>query len=263
MTTPGQEELLSLAHAPGINEIRRRYGHDTSSHAFQTLYIWRRFVGCGLRLQSDLFSLRYQAKGPNTWLFPCGDREAAYRFILERMGEPGFSLCYLRQQDADWLARRFPGRFDMVPAPGDSEYIVDREAHLRLQGKRYEKLRNKLHRAEKAGAVAAEPLSEANLNEALQVIRAWRENRPAVGALRMVGDEEDTEPLTQMAQLGITGILMRVDGMPYGVAAGFMLSEDTYDLFLAKDAGRDPCLGYCLRHLLMAGLPEAVRWVNL
>lgn len=79
----------------------------------------------------------------------------------------------------------------------------------------------------------------------------------------MVGDEEDKEPLLMLSDLAITGILMLVDGKPFGVAAGYMLSDDTCDLFLAKESERDPVLGYCLRRELMRSLPDSVRYINL
>lgn len=95
------------------------------------------------------------------------------------------------------------------------------------------------------------------------MIRAWRASRTTQGALDLYGDEEDAEPLERMAELGLSGILMRVDGEPYGVAAGFPLTDDTFDLFLAKERYKDPALGYCLRREWMRALPDTVTYVNL
>jgi len=263
MTATAVDALLSLEHAASIEAIRKQYGHDTSSHAFHTLYIWRRFVGNRLHLEPELFTLLYCAKGANTWLFPCGDRQAASRFITDHLHEPGFSLCYLRAEDKIWLEESFPGCFLIEPAPGDSEYVVSRESHIALKGKKYEKLRGKIHRAEKDYRIETEPLNDDNRDEALEIIRDWRGNRKISGALELYGDEEDTEPMMNMELLGITGILLRVNGEAYGVAAGFMLSEDTYDVFLAKEKSRDPYLGYAMRRELIRMLPESIRWVNL
>lgn len=263
MHTDRDRIQIAPCHAGQVEAIRQRADHRTSSHAYNTLYIWRHFVGGQLHLEAELFSLHYQAKGPNTWLFPCGDREAACRFISSHLSEPDFALCYLRAQDVQLLEERFPGCFRIDPAPGDSEYLVDRAAHLTLEGKRYEKLRGKARRAEREHTIAVEKLTQDNLADALDVIRAWGADRTARGALDLYGDEEDTEPLHHMQELGLTGILMRVDGAPFGVAAGFPLTADTYDLFLAKERCKDPALGYCLRREWMRALPDTVTLVNL
>ena len=263
MISADSEVGIALEHAARIESIRRRFGHCTSSHAFNTLYIWRRFVGGSLHLEEDLFSLRYKAKGENTWLFPCGDREAAFRFISGHLEEPDFSLCYLREADVRWLTERFPGRFRVEETPGDSEYVVSRAGHEALSGKRYEKLRGKVKHAERDYGIVTERLNEDNTEAALRIIHAGRGNRHAEGSLKMYGDEEDTEPLLKQKELGITGILMRVNGEPFGVAAGFMLNEDTCDLFLAKECVKDPYLGYYMRREWMRMLPENVKWVNL
>lgn len=263
MIPSGPAGLLSLSDAAQIEAVRYHYDHRSSSHAFNTLYIWRRFVGAQLYLEDDLFTLQYIAKGANTWLFPCGDSDAAFRFISAHLAEPDFSLCYLREQDVQWLENHFPGLFVISPSAGDNEYIVSRQGHIACAGKRYEKLRNKIHRAERDHTITIKPLNDENVGEALEIIRLWRGSRTAGGVLEMYGDEEDTEPLMKREQLGIRGILMYADGAPFGVAAGYMLSDDTFDLFLAKECVKDPCLGYYMRRELMRLLPENVRFVNL
>ena len=254
---------IAPCHAEQIETIRRRYDHETSSHAYNTLYIWRNFVGGQLHLEAELFSLYYRAKGPNAWIFPCGEKEAACRFIEAHLPETDFTLCYLREQDVQLLEERFPGCFRIEPAPSDSEYLVDRAEHVALAGKRYEKLRNKAKRAARDHAIEVQMLCEENLPMALDVIHAWRGNRTVQGVLDLYGDEEDAEPLHHLKELGLTGILMLVDGKPFGVAAGFQLSDDTYDLFLAKECTKDPALGYCLRREWMRAIPDTVRYVNL
>ena len=259
----GEDKFISLADAERIGALREKYGHHTSSHAFQTLYIWRNFVGRQLHLEMELFSLRYEAKGPNTWLFPCGAEEDVCRFIAERMDEPDFALCYLRAQDKALLERRFPGAFSFAHCPGDGEDIVDRAGHIQLAGKAYEKLRNKARRAERDHVIHTQPLGDDDAREALAIVKAWRANRTTAGSLALVGDEEDKEPLCMMANLGIEGILMLVDGQPFGVAAWYPLGDGVCDLFLAKESQRDPVLGYCLRRELMRSLPEDISYVNL
>lgn len=72
---------LQLEDKQYIDELRIKYGHYTSSHAFDTIYIWRKEMGLTIFIEDELFAVKYNSKGSNVWFFPCGSKESVYRFI--------------------------------------------------------------------------------------------------------------------------------------------------------------------------------------
>ena len=118
-------------------------------------------MGLSICLGEDAFVVKYRLRGDNSWFFPCGKPEAVREFIsamLER-SEP-LRLSYVRDEDADFLRREFPGRFQIAEVPGDSEYIYDRAGQVSLDGGRFVRLRNDIHRSERGH----EPVSYTHLD---------------------------------------------------------------------------------------------------
>ena len=108
-----------------------------------------------------------------------------------------------------------------------------------------------------------ERLCPANTEKAIQVIQAWHNLNAVRGSLDIYGDEGDLGQVRQLQALHGTGILLYADGKPCGVAAGYPLTDDAYDISLGKLSYEDAALGYYLRRAWMETLPDAVRLVNI
>ena len=39
-----------------IQRLRRQYGHQAASHAFQSLYLWEKDMGLSVELETDIFA---------------------------------------------------------------------------------------------------------------------------------------------------------------------------------------------------------------
>ncbi len=76
-------------------------------------------------------------------------------------------------------------------------------------------------------------------------------------------DREEREALQNMQKLGMTGILVFVDGIPYAVAAGYPISKDTYDLFLAKEKSHLAGVGYFVKREFFLSLPKQYQYLNI
>ena len=76
-----------------ICEIRRRYGHETSSHCFQSLYIWKDDMKLSVCIEDDLFAVKSGLERDNEWFFPCGDPEKIGTF-LKQLDREGLSIKY-------------------------------------------------------------------------------------------------------------------------------------------------------------------------
>lgn len=245
-----------------IENIRKASGHFLASHAYASLYLWRKEMGLSLLLQDDVFSVKCLWKGENAWFFPCGSEEGKRRFISRRLPEPDFKLCYLTEDDGRFLTEFFPDQFFFVRDDTSDEYIYDREGHIALEGGSYANVRTQLHKAEREYNLRTEPLSDENRDDALEVIHDWASN-PHPLARGLSDDEVDEEAVRKAAELDITGVVVYVDDVAQAVCAGFPLTEDTFDITVAKCRSNLPGLSYFAKHALFLSLEPRFRYINL
>lgn len=246
-----------------VEMLRYRYGHVLSSHAFSSLYLWRNAMGLKLYLAEDCFTVKCTGRGSNTWFFPCGEKNAVYRF-LERHQEADFSLCYLRKQDVEFLEEVFPGAFLFQPEQDADEYLYDREGHRTLRGKAYANVRTQLHKVMREHRLWAETLTEQNVEQVWEVLQQWsalRQRQQRTDGLENAS--VDREGILCRKELGITGIIVYMDGEPYAVEAGYPLSGDTYDLYLSKEKAQVPGLAYYAKRIFFLSLDARYRYINM
>ena len=121
-----------------IEQIRRKYGHQLSSHAFDSLWIWKEKMGLTLYQETDFFTVKSTVYGENAWFFPCGNKEKKKRFLQEQMQKQEvFTLFYLREEDLDFLEQEYPSCFQITEMPEGEEYLYSRQEFETLSGKRF------------------------------------------------------------------------------------------------------------------------------
>lgn len=254
--TGRQEETveITLACKQAVERLRAAYGHTLSSHAFHSLFLWRRHMGLSLLLTPELFSVRYGKKGDNTWFFPCGERAAVRAFVEKHMEEADFSLCYLRPEDVRWLEVCFPGRWKFCRTPEDDEYLYEPEKHIRLRGRAYQSFRTQVNKVEREDAPRCEWLGDHNEQDALRVVREWH-RRHETGGGPFLGDEIDEEAILLRRKLGIRARLLYLRGRPAAVTGGFYINDSIFDIAVAKTAVTLQGVAYYARRDLICAVP--------
>lgn len=245
-----------------MEHLRNMSGNVLSSHAFVSVYLWRKEMGLFLMMQEDFYSVKCLWKGENAWFFPCGTDSGKERFISRHLAEQDFKLCYLTDRDVAFLGEHYPEKFRCLRDDASDEYIYDREAHIALSGGDYANVRTQLHRAQRSYALRAEPLSAENRDAALDVILDWA-SKPHPLARGLSDDEVDEEAIQKAELLKLSGVLVYADGVAQAVCAGFPLTEDTFDVCVAKCRQNLPGLSYYAKHALFRSLEPRFRYVNL
>ena len=258
----GRPELqkITIAHKDRFLELSTLYGHGDSAHAFASLLIWSRAMDLGAAFDREAWIVRSGWKGKEKWFFPCGTEGGKKRLIEELLKEDELSLCYLTSEDLEFLEREFPGVFEIRESEDDSEYIYDRQEMIRLEGKSFSKIRNRLRAVEKAHRIEAAPLTTENLREVEEICGAWKR-----GAHTDEGIRDDTALqilLEHFKELEMTGVLLILDGTPWAAAAGFMLDAETFDCCLLKARENLPGVTDSLRRHLALSLPDGVTRLN-
>lgn len=254
--------LITAESREKIEYLRKSSGNALSSHAFASLYLWRKEMGLYLLLQEDVFTVKCLWKGENAWFFPCGSDSGKERFISRRLPESDLKLCYLTQSDVAFLSERFPGRFRCVRDEASDEYIYDREGHIALAGGNYANVRTQLHRAQRDYELRTEPLGADNRDDALSIIREWASN-PHPLSRGLSDDEVDEEAVQKAELLQLSGVVVYADGVAQAVCAGFPLTDDTYDICVSKCRQNLPGLSYYAKHALFLSLEPRFRYINL
>ena len=243
-----------------IDALRAANGHRSASHAFASLYCWQREMGLSVLLREGVFAVRCLRRGENVWFFPCGERRAVRELVgaLLEIGE--LRLCYLREEDKVFLEREFAGRFRFTAREDDAEYLYDRRAQAALAGKDFLAARKYIHRLEAGHEVTSEPLGEENLAEAAALVAGWRSR--SEGTAGLADTDASATLLRCRRELDVTGVLVRVDGAPGAVMAGFPLGGGMFDLALGKQRCFLTGTAEYARRAFCAALPEMYTLVN-
>ncbi len=104
-------EQITWEQEEKVQRLRKKYNHETASHAFQSLYLWAPAMGLSIELEEDFFAVKAEKRGVNTWFFPCGSQEAKKAFLERHIGEENFTVCYAREGKCSLCHGAFSGIF--------------------------------------------------------------------------------------------------------------------------------------------------------
>lgn len=246
-----------------VDSIIHRYKCPYSSHAFNSLYLWREQMQLRLYLSDDFFAVKCGLRGDNVWFFPCGDDLQIKEFIEYMVCFPDFQLCYMGKKEKEFL-QNYKGMLFRIEREYDAdEYIYEVQGHLSLRGKNYANVRTQLHKAERENNCVTKRIAEVNPEEIREILNEWNANEACSHDMELAIDAAELEALEYAEQLEMDGIAVYLDGQPYGVAMGFPLTEDTFDLFAAKERKVLPGMAYYVKHELFLYLSGNYAYVNI
>ena len=254
---------LSLSKFNRIESIRREYNNNSAAISFLSMYMWRNVYGDKIVCNDDMYSLRYESAGDNCWFFPCGSRESKIEFISERLDEGSCVFRYALDEDVAFLNEEFAGRFDIVAAPEDSEYLYDVNEHRDVVGHALSDCRRRNRNLEKNYDVHVERLTDQNCDLAKHLFEEYGGSRSGDGILNTNGSEIDLDFLSRAEELGVEGVIVYLDGRPAGVSAGFYLSDSVFNMFLGISDGLIGGLSYYTKQQLIKRLGSEAKIFNL
>ena len=251
---------IDLDMGKTISQIYDKYGYGDSAHAFESLYIWSRDMTLSIYLADDIYAARLDKSGPNTWFFPVGSTEQKKAFVSKKLASGDLVFRYMTKEDVAFLDDNFQGRFEIDSAPGDSEYVYDRDTIENLPGKGLSRKRRYVAKLTREHSFEVKKLGKDTMADVRYILGVWRKNKDNelecndLGALEVM--------MLSFSQLSIEGIVVYMDGLPCSVAAGYLLTEDTVDACLQKSTVNLHGLQYHVRQLFSAYWPESVKFYN-
>lgn len=250
---------LQLGDMQHIEMIRHRYNHNTSSHAFETIYIWRDELGLEVYDEDELFAVKCNTRGNNTWFFPCGNDDSVYEFI-DKADKDELRFCYMREEDTKFLNDNFPGMFEIIEKDCDHEYLYSCVEWNELKGSAFAGIRNHIKRACRDNELRVELIDGSNIGEVRNLIHRWKSESIANG------DESDNVAAAVLIDnynaLNAHGIAVYVNNILFAVVAGFPLSDECFDMCLAKQSDRLSGLSVYAKYEFVKTLPKQYAYFN-
>lgn len=252
----GQIDLSDMSH---IEKIRNKYKHCTSSHAFETIYIWREELGLEIYYDDELFAVKCNTKGSNVWFFPCGSPDSVCRFI-ENIDKDELQFCYMREKDVKFINENFPNWFEITEKECDHEYLYSCQEWTELKGSAFAGIRNHIKRACRDNELRVEKINDNNIGEVRDIIHRWKSESV------INGYESDNQAaavlIDNYSTLNVQGIAVYVNEVLFAVVAGFPLSDDCFDMCLAKQNDRLSGLSVYAKYEFVNNLPKQYMYFN-
>lgn len=153
----------------------------------------------------------------------CGDIGAVARTLVDR----GLTLY---GADQAFVERHFPlwDDLDLIEDRDNFDYLHLREEMAQLSGKNYHKKKNRVNYFMVRHRFSVETFEERHLAGALAVLEEWQRVRVAMGPSSLEGEVEGAaEALRLHRELGLSGVVVLVEGELKGFALGEMLNRTT------------------------------------
>ncbi len=244
-----------------IQAIRTACGHESASHSFASLFLWQEDMDLSVCLREKAYAVRCGHWGDDFWYFPCGEDEAKLELTEEILeSAPHVHFIYLRREDVDFLNEHFPDRFLTEAAEDASEYLYDRRNYTTMPGSKYEHIRWCVNHLKNHCSLRVEELNSDDLDIARDMLARWE---PCSETEYFSSDHSTAKiMLDNIETLGMTGVIVYVNGKAEALAAGFPLSERVYDSAFSKALERERGVQFYVRRALIERLPEQYRIIN-
>ncbi len=217
-----------------LEPILFRQPYRICDHAFSCLYMWENTYPARWCLEDGILYICYESPdGGAVYQLPldAGDRLAQAVARLEEDAAArgaALELVTLNDQMKAELEAALPGAFDFTAVPEGADYIYDAEAMRELRGKKLHAKRNYVNRftAEHAGNYSFEEITAENEAEVMAFNTEWDLAR-GISLDYFHEAEAVRRALEHLAELGMVGVALRLEGRIVAYALGTRLNEDT------------------------------------
>jgi len=221
---PVSRELL-LEDKPLLDRLFLQLQPRISELCFANLYLFRGVHDYRLTLVGDaLVALARGWDGSSYFLPPfSGDAGGAARELLAE----GLTLY---GADDTFLEQFSPAEegLEVVADRDNFDYLHLREEMAQLSGKNYHKKKNRVNYFTVRHRYTVETYGAGHLQGALAVLDEWLRVRTAMGPSSLGGEVEGArEALTLCDELGLSGVVLLVEGEVKGFALGERLNHST------------------------------------
>lgn len=234
-----------LAQRAAFEQLARDAATCSCQYAFAAVYTLREKYGTELCLTQDAVFLRSLSRmeGKIAYFAPlCApDRFSEALSAVERFaasaGRP-YSFFGLTAEQAAALQAVAPGRYRLTNDRDWAEYLYDTEPLATLEGSALKQKRKEARQCRNRleGRLTVEPLLAQHADEVLAFQKQWLRGHDETGEdASLAGENRAIEcAMAEYDALGLTGVLLRIDGAVAGYSYGCAVGPETYDILVQK-----------------------------
>lgn len=228
---------ITIEEKEQYDAILKKAEERGCEYSFANLFIWGRqriaFIADGVTVFS-------QFNRKSVYLFPFG---GAQKQILDAIIHDAHTrdipcrITGLTASDTETLEALYPGRFRFHTDRNSFDYLYDIQDLADLKGRKFQRKRNHLNSFYKQHPTAVtESITEANRQEVWQMAEQWYALRLQEDSTRDFHMERAAlqKALKYQKELGMEGLVLRVDGVIAAMTLGSRLSEKTFDVHFEK-----------------------------
>lgn len=248
-----QTAPIDLAMRPHLHPLFQALGEGISEFTFANLYLFRKAHDYTVaRLDDGLILVSGRDDGRPFFMLPFG---LPAREILESLFATFDQMKCVSFSQADILARL---GYDVWEDRDNFDYLYARHDLAELAGRKFHKKRNLIKAFLHNYAYEGKPLLEEYREDALQVLRAWREGRDEPGDY-----DAAREALEKSEELQLCGGIYYVDGQPVAYSLGEELARGESFVIHFEKAVRDyKGLGQFVNQAFASILPHSYATIN-
>lgn len=166
---------------------------------------------------------------------------------------------------ADVWLKDFPeDLYTITNHANESDYLYHKEKLQTLRsGKHLTGRRNLLHQLENEHELSLQLLTQNNVQEANQLLKAWDHHFKEQHGQIQTDFLSCQEALDKLSTLPLTGLVGYADDQPIGFCLGELLSARVYLLHFLKELSHPHGIVPYLYQSCAKSLPRSVAWINL
>lgn len=271
-------EPLTIAARSALEPYYHQYGEGSCQHSFVSSFCMNGKYGDQVCVRDGfLYTLRSGlcSAPERVYLFPLGERNRedalgrAVENVLLDAREHGCRLRFetVTESAAELLLRLFPGRFLIEENRDCAEYLYTYEKLALLPGHGMASKRHDISTFERqyAGRYEVCPIRTEEQVEEIRPFQAWwKEMKMARQEDVQLALEDGAirRGLDHFFELGLSGILVYIDGRLSGYAYGAPLSDGSYDVMIEKGDRSVPDIYKILNRDLVRLCCGGTAWIN-
>lgn len=231
-------EPLSLEQKEAYCRHLAQCGERGCEYSFANLYMWGR-QRCAVMGERWVFFSQFNRKTVYPFPIGTGDLKPVVEAIMAdaRKRDIPCRITGLNQDDCAALEQLFPGKFRYHFDRDGFDYIYAIDDLADLKGRKFQRKRNHLNRFRDAHPdYSIEPITQENLPEVKALLEQWYAEQVQTHPHSDFHMEKAAikKALEHREDLGMEGIVLRVDGRLWAMTMGSPLSEETFDIHFEK-----------------------------
>lgn len=269
---------LSLGLKPLADSYTFRYGEGSCQHSFVSSWCLRQKYGDEFcEHDGCLYTLRSKkcTSTERVYLFPHGpgeNLERAVQNVIDDAHENNAKVKFetVTQSAKELIMNLFPGKFEAVYDRDLSEYIYDAESLSTLSGRHLKNKRNSFNAfcREYDGRFSVTKILPGHIGMIREFQGEWLdeklvcENNP-LHELQLKQENDGVQcALDDFFELGLSGIVIFIDGELKGYMYGSPLSADCFDTISGKGAPDVPNISTVLKREVVRFCCDGFQFVN-